>query len=164
MPIEIGSQAPTFTLSDAAEGVQYRLDDAVRRGPVVLAIYKSSCQASKTAMPVLDRLARAYPAERLTVWGIAQDSANVTRSFARRYGITFPILVDEDDYAVSRAYDIPETPTVVLIGSDGVVRWQSSGFDKAAMAELSQRVAELLGVPPVDVLAGSEDVPERVPG
>lgn len=164
MPVEVGMKAPSFVLLDAVEGERHSLGEALRRGPVVLAIYKASCQASKTAMPFLERIFEAYPAERLTVWGVAQDSANVTRSFVRRYGISFPVLLDEDDYAVSRAFDIPETPTISLIDRDGTVLWQASGFQKQAMAELSRRVAELLGVEPVDVVAGTDDVPDWVPG
>lgn len=164
MPVEVGMKAPPFALLDAVEGERHSLEEALRRGPVVLVIYKSSCQASKTAMPFLERLFQAYPRERLTVWGVAQDSANVTRSFIRRSGVTFPVLIDQDDYAVSRAFDIPATPTIVLIDRDGTVLWQAVGFQKAAMVELSRRVAELLELEPVDVVAGTEDVPDWVPG
>jgi peroxiredoxin len=164
MPVEVGSKVPSFALLDAFAGERRDLHDALRRGPVVLALYKASCQASKTAMPLLERLAQAYSPERLTVWGVAQDSANVTQSFARRTGVTFPVLLDQDDYALSRAFDIPETPTIVLIDRDGTVLWQTSGFQKASLAELSRRIGELLGLEPVDVLAGTEDVPDRVPG
>jgi len=94
MPVEVGMKAPAFVLLDAVEGERHSLEEALQRGPVVLAIYKASCQASKTAMPFLERIFEAYPAERLTVWGVAQDSANVTRSFIRRYGISFPVLLD----------------------------------------------------------------------
>ena len=164
MPVEVGMRAPAFVLLDAVEGERHSLEEALQRGPVVLAIYKASCQASKTAMPLLERIFRAYPHERLTVWGVAQDSANVTRSFMRRYGISFPVLLDQDDYAVSRAFDIPATPTIVLIDRDSTVLWQAVGFQKPALAELSRRVAELLAVEPVDVVAGTDDVPDWVPG
>mgnify|MGYP001080119343 CR=1 FL=1 len=164
MPITVGSKVPSFALLDALAGEDHRLHDALRRGPVVVAIYKASCQASKTAMPFLERIAQAYPRERLTVWGVAQDSANVTQSFVRRTGVTFPVLIDQDDYAVSRAFDIPETPTIVLIDRDGTVIWQSSGFQKTSLAELSRRIGELLGLEPADLLAGTDEVPDQVPG
>lgn len=164
MPVENGSQAPRFTLNDAAEGAPHSLDDALGRGPVVIGIYKSSCQASKTAFPFLEKLYQGYPKDRLTVLGVSQDSANVTRSFARRAGVTFPILVEEEGYGVSREFDIIATPSVFLIARDGTVLWQSVGFQKAEMEALSQRIAELLDVPPVDVLAGAEGQPAWVPG
>lgn len=164
MPVETGARAPEFTLSDAAEGQSVRLSDALARGPVLLGIYKSSCQASKTAFPFLERIFQGYPSDRLTVWGISQDSPNVTRSFARRYGITFPLLVDEDNYATSRAYDIIATPTVYLIDQSGEILWQATGFQKPGIEELNTKLAALLGVDPIDITAGTDDVPPWVPG
>lgn len=163
MPVETGALAPKFTLPDA-EGVPHALADALGRGPAVVGIYKSSCQASKTMFPFLERVFQGYPQDRLTVWGISQDTPNVTKSFARRYGITFPILVDQDDYAVSRDYDIMATPTVFLIDREGAIVWQAMGFQKPAMDELSAKVAELLGVDPVDITSGTDDVSPWVPG
>ena len=164
MAVEIGAVAPDFTLQDAQESRAYALAEALRRGPVVLGVYKSSCQASKTAFPFLERLGQTYPGDRLTVWGISQDSANVTRSFARRYGITFPLLIDENDWEVSRAYDIPATPTIFLLNRDGQVVFQAVGFQKPRMNELSAAVAELLQADAVDITEGTDDVPGWVPG
>jgi len=163
MPVETGTRAPEFTLPDA-EGATHRFDDANARGPVVVGLYKSSCQASKTMFPFLERISQVYPSERLTVWGVSQDSPNVTKSFARRYGITFPILIDQDDYAVSRAFDILATPTVFVVSASGEIVWQVMGFQKPAMDELSAKVAELLGVDSVDITSGTDDVSPWVPG
>jgi peroxiredoxin len=163
MPVETGTRAPHFALFDS-EGATYRLDDALARGPVVIGLYKSSCQASKTIFPFLERMFQGYSSDRLTVWGISQDSPNVTRSFARRYGITFPILIDQDDYRVSRAFDILATPTVFVMNPSGEIVWQAMGFQKPAMDELSAKVAELLGVEPVDITSGTDDVSPWVPG
>jgi peroxiredoxin len=162
LPLESGAPAPLFTLNDAKVGQPYRLAEALQRGPVLFGIYKSSCEASKTAFPFLEKIGQAYP--ELIVWGIAQDSPNVTRSFIRRTGVTFPMLIDDDDYAVSRAYDIVATPTLLLIDRSGAIVWQRMGFQKASIVELSARIAELLGVVPIDVLAGSDQVPAWVPG
>src|SRR6185437_7011561 len=81
MPVDAGTAAPTFALKDANEGQPYDLSQALRRGPVLLAIYKSSCQASKTAFPFLQKILEAYSSDQITVWGIAQDSPNITKSF-----------------------------------------------------------------------------------
>lgn len=164
MPVETGAIAPQFALPDAAEGQVYRLADGLARGPVLIGIYKSSCQASKTAFPFLERMHQGYPPDRFTVWGISQDSPNVTRSFARRYGISFPLLIEEDDYPASRAYDIQATPTIFLIDQSGDIVWQGMGFQRPAMEELNTKVAELLGVEPVDITTGFEDAPPWVPG
>lgn len=163
MPIETGAKAPDFRLTDA-EGNEHSLAEALTKGPVLLSIYKSSCGASKTAFPFLERLFQSYPHDRLTVWGVSQDSPNVTRSFMRRYGVTFPMLIEGDEYPVSNAYDIFATPTIFLIDSDGTVLWQAIGFQKPGIEELSAKIGELLGLAPADVLTGAEDAPAWVPG
>jgi peroxiredoxin len=162
LTIDVGATAPIFTLNDAVENLPHSLSEALQRGPLLIGIYKSSCEASKTTFPFLEKLHQAYPA--LTIWGVAQDSPNVTRSFTRRTGVTFPMLIDDNEYAVSRAYGIVATPTLFLIDESGIVIWQRMGFQKASMSELSTAIANLLGVPPVDILTGSEAVPVWVPG
>jgi peroxiredoxin len=162
LTIDVGATAPIFTLNDAVENLPHSLSEALQRGPLLIGIYKSSCEASKTTFPFLEKLHQAYPA--LTIWGVAQDSPNVTRSFTRRTGVTFPMLIDDNEYAVSRAYGIVATPTLFLIDGSGIVIWQRMGFQKASMSELSTAIADLLGVPPVDILTGSDAVPVWVPG
>lgn len=164
MPVDAGAAAPTFTLTDAADDEEYSLTDALQQGPVLVGIYKSSCQASKTAFPFLEKIHQAHPDGQISVWGIAQDSQNVTRSFIRRTGVTFPMLIDDNDYEVSRAFDIMATPTMYLIDKSGTVVWQGMGFQKPAMDELSKKVAELLGTEPLDLTSGTDDVPGWVPG
>jgi peroxiredoxin len=164
MTIEIGSKAPNIALNDAAEDKPFDLSEALGRGPVIVGIYKSSCEASKTMFRALELLRQAYPAEKLTIWGVAQDSPNVTRSFIRRIGISFPMLVEGDQYPVSQEYAIEATPTVFLIDGDGNVVWESMGFQKAAFEELNAKVAECLGTAPADLPAEIEDLPGWVPG
>ena len=112
---------------------------------MLLGIYKSSCASSKQMFPFLERLHERHGADGLTVLGISQDSANITRSFARRYGITFPLVLEGDDYPVSRAFDIMATPTVFLIEPDGTVAYATMGFMKPALDALGDAVADALG-------------------
>lgn len=148
-----------------AQGQTHVIAGALRRGPVVLAVYKSSCQASKTMFPFLERLAHRYHDDGLTVLGVSQDSPNVTRSFARRYGITFPIIVEGNEYPVSRAYDVFATPTVYLIRPDGTVAFTTMGFFKDQVNQLGDAVAAELGVPPEPLFTAQDtDVPVFVPG
>ena len=166
MTIEQGQRAPfpTAELSDA-EGQAHDLKSAVADGPLLLGIYKSSCASSKQMFPFLERLNERHRGDGLTVLGISQDSANITRSFARRYGITFPLLLEGDDYPVSRAFDIMATPTVFLIEPSGNVAYATMGFMKPALDALGDAVADALGKPhQVLVTPDDSDVPMFVPG
>src|ERR671926_196494 len=102
--IQLGSHAPATDLTlPTADGDKRSIGEALARGPVLLGIYKSSCAASKAMLPMLERIHDRFGDEGLTVFGVAQDSANITRSFARRYGVTFPLLIEGGDYPLSRA-------------------------------------------------------------
>ena len=92
--IETGSKVPDaidLSLESTADG-PISIAGALANGPVLVGLYKSSCQASKTMFPFLERLHQRHAGTPLTVLGVSQDSLNITRSFARRGGITFPIL------------------------------------------------------------------------
>lgn len=165
-PIEAEQPAPVIDIElRDAEGAVRTIDGALSAGPVVLGIYKSSCQGSKAMFPMLERLHKRYSDKGLTVLGVAQDSANVTRSFARRYGITFPIIIDPDNYTISRAFDIFATPTVFLIRPDGTVAATIMGFFKEQVNQFAASVAEALGLPDEPLTSEEEtDVPMFVPG
>jgi peroxiredoxin len=166
MTIEQGQTAPfpdgEFT---DAEGQAHDLSRAVADGPMLLGIYKSSCASSKQMFPFLERLNERYRGDGLKVLGISQDSANITRSFARRYGITFPLVLEGDDYPISRAFDIVATPTVFLIEPDGSVAYATMGFMKPALDALGDAVADALGKSHQALVTSTDaDVPIFVPG
>lgn len=164
VPIVEGTAAPRFTLFDAGGERSWSIEEAISDGPVVLGVYKSSCRASKIALPFLERLYQSYPKDKMTVWGIALDSPTVTSSFARRYDITLPILIDSEGYPTSQALEVSETPTIFLIDESGAIVWKAAGFDKPAFTELSEAIAERIGVPPVDITSGTDDVPSHEHG
>ena len=166
MAIEVGQAAPIVpgTFEDA-DGNPHELAAGMAEGPTLIGIYKSSCQASKTFFPFLERLHERYKDAGLRVVGIGQDSPNITRSFARRLGLTFPILIEPEGYPVSNAFDIAATPTVFLIGRDGKVAYTTMGFLKPGLDAMGDAVADALGLPR-QPLVGEDDasVPMFVPG
>ena len=166
MTTEQGQKAPFpgGEFSDA-EGQAHDLRSAAANGPLLLGIYKSSCASSKQMFPFLERLSKRHGTDGLTVLGVSQDSANITRSFARRYGITFPLVLEGDDYPVSRAFDIMATPTVFLIEPDGTVAYTTMGFMKPALDALGDAVADALGKPHQALVTTDDaDLPMFVPG
>ncbi len=166
VPIDAGSPAPGLNepFTDA-DGQSHNIADALQRGPVVLGIYRSSCQASKTMFPMLQRLHQRDGERGLSVYGVSQDSPNVTRSFARRYGITFPILIEGDDFPLSNRFDIFATPTVYLLRGDGTVASSIMGFFRDQVNEFATTVASELGVTSEPIIAEDEsDIPLFVPG
>lgn len=140
---------------------------ALATGPVLLGIYKSSCAASKVMMPVLQRIDARHHVDGLTTLGVAQDSANITRSFARRYGIDYPILIESPDYPISNGFQIGYTPTVFVLRQNGEIAYTTMGFLRGQVDEIESTVAgELKTEPAVIILPppAEPDVPFFVPG
>lgn len=166
MPVDQGDQAPLpDTPFPDAEGSDHDLAAALETGPLLLGIYKSSCASSKQMFPFLERFHQRYGEDRLQVFGVSQDSANITRSFARRYGITFPILLEGDDYPISQAFDIMATPTVFLINPDRSVAFTTMGFLKPSLDAFGDAVADAIGAPHTPLVTDADaDIPMFVPG
>jgi hypothetical protein len=118
-------------------------------------------------MPMLNRFVDRYGVFGLQVAGVAQDSANVTRSFIRRSGgLDYPVLIEGDDYPVSIAFDIFATPTIYVIRQEGTIAYTTMGFLRVQLEEVSQAVADVLGVSyqPIIHEEIDEEIPLFVPG
>lgn len=166
MSLESGQLAPLpdFPLPDA-EGVGHNLKEVLHNGPVLLGIYKSSCASSKQMFPMLERIHHRHAGQPLSVIGVSQDSANITRSFARRYGISFPLLVEGPEFPVSRAFEIAATPTIFLIEPEGTISYTTMGFLKPGLDAMADSVADALGLPHEPLISDADaDLPMFVPG
>lgn len=74
----------------------------------------------------------------MTVWGIASaDSESDLQTFADQYGITFPILIDDqgvhNQYAQQTPFPTAAYPQDWVIGTDGIIIYMNNGFELDAM-------------------------------
>ncbi len=161
--IRTGTKAPDFALSDT-DDKRISLRAALARGPVVAAFFKISCPTSQFTLPFLERLYKAYGSNGAAFLGISQDDVQDTRDFCTEYGITFPVLIEEEGFPVSNEYGITNVPTFYLIAPDGTVKVDSVGFGKRALEEISDELARLSGCPTAPVFQPGEIVPETKPG
>jgi len=158
-----GTSAPEINLS-STKGTKFSLDQALKRGPVVAAFFKISCPVCQLSLPYVERMYRAYPGSRVTIVGVSQDERDETESFAREYGISFPLLLDpEDSYPASNAYDLTNVPSIFLI-ADGEVKLSIVGWDKRDMEKLNAEVARASGIPAQPIFRKGEDVPTSKAG
>jgi peroxiredoxin len=98
--------------------------------------------------------------------GISQDDAKATANFAREYGITFPMALDEKEknYPASNAYGLTNVPTIFLIDTDGTVRVSSTGFVKADLETIAAELAARAKMAAAPLFKTSESVPANRPG
>jgi peroxiredoxin len=153
-----GKIAPDFALS-TLEGKQFSLHQALDRGPVIAAFFKVSCPTCQYTFPFLDRLYKAYGDKNVNLVGISQNDKKDTVAFAREYGITFPLLLDDTrTYPVSNAYGLTNVPTIFWIAPDGEIEMSSVGWVRSDFEQLNHRMAELAQVVQAPMFRAGEDV------
>lgn len=159
-----GKQAPGFKLS-TMDGGEFSLSDALARGPVVLAFFKISCPVCQFALPYIERIYQAAKNKNVSIVGVSQNSKKDTDFFARQYGITLPIALDDPArYEVSNAYGLTNVPTVFYIEQDGTIEISSVGWSRADVEEIARKISNQTKLAPIPVIASGEDVPAFRPG
>lgn len=108
-----GELAPDFTLSEAGTGERVHLDEAARRGPVVLSFYRGQwcpyCNLEARALESIRDEIRALGGE---IYLIGPESEGNALKLREKTGATIPLLPDTDA-AVAEAYRLVfELPAV----------------------------------------------------
>ena len=159
-----GTAAPDFKLQ-TMDGMQFSLRDALANGPVVAAFFKISCPVCQYAFPFLERIYKAHGGKKVTIVGVSQNEKKDTSAFAKEYGVTFPILLDDTKtYPVSNAYGLTNVPSIFWIGQDGEIEISSVGWDKREIEEINRKAAQTNGAGPKAVFRSDEQVADYRPG
>ena len=160
--LETGALASHFALL-GTDGRDYALPGDLNGEPAVLVFLRVKCPTCDVAMPYFNRLREVYP-DGWRLWAVSQDDPTRTAEYQKRFGLRYPVLIDAPALDVSRLYDPPSTPTFFLVGRSGRIEYTSEGFAKDDLNELSARLAEILGIPPVDIAPPGDGAPAMKPG
>jgi peroxiredoxin len=156
--LEAGVQAPQFELP-AMNGPGFSLQTALKNGPVLAVFFKISCPVCQYAFPYFERVYKAYGPGKVSIVGISQNEKQETAEFVKRYGITFPILLDDTkSFPVSNAYGLTNVPTAFWIAEDGEIEISSVGWVRQDVEEIGRRVASAGGQAPKPIFQPSEQV------
>ena len=152
--------APDFGLPRLASGNEQLYSNDGRL--TFLVFYKFSCPTCQLALPYINKIYEAYGND-VRFFAIAQDNAEKTEQFAKDYGLTLPLLLDETPYPVSRKYQLVSVPSIFLINPDYTIRFAGEGFVKQELLNLADVIAEKAGKEQVEIF-GNDSVPEFKPG
>lgn len=117
---EVGKPAPDFTLVDR-DGRAWTLSDLA--GQVVFVNFWATwCPPCREEMPAMQRLYEMLPADKFKMLAILnKDKPILADAFAKRGGITMPILDDQDNRVGSK-YGLTGLPETFIVDKEGVIR------------------------------------------
>lgn len=126
----------------------FSMTDHLGKDVVLVSFWATWCEPCKAEMPTLQGLQEKYADQGFTVVSVSMDSPETqsgVKPYIRRQGYTFPVMVDEDT-AIAQALNPSGTvPFTVIIGRDGNVKKQISGFQPSEAAHIEREVTALLG-------------------
>jgi cytochrome c biogenesis protein CcmG/thiol:disulfide interchange protein DsbE len=137
---QLGRPAPAFALERLGGG-QVSLED-LRGRPIVLNFWASWCVPCRDEAPMLTELAADYADQGLVVVGIVyRDEATNAVDFMRRYGQTYPGLLDPE-HRTALDYGVLGIPETYFIDASGIIRGRQLG--PLVASELGAAVSAIL--------------------
>lgn len=151
-------KAPQFELP-AMDGSTFSLQEALSRGPVLAIFFKISCPVCQYALPYFERVYKTYGRGNLSIIGISQNDKKDTAEFTKRYGLSFPMLLDDTKtYPASNAYGLTNVPTAFWISQSGEIEISSVGWSRKDFEEIVKKAASANGQAPKPVFQPTEQI------
>lgn len=132
--------APDFT-APLLSGESFSLS-AARGTPVVLNYWATWCGPCRREMPALQQAAENYGG-RVQFLGVNQgEKPEAIAPFIEEFGITFPIVLDQEQAVGADLYNVKGLPTTFFIDAEGTVRRVWMG--EMNTITLEEGIAEIL--------------------
>ena len=121
--LEKGNLAPDFELK-SIDGKTMKLS-SLRGKKVIVNMWATWCPPCRLEMPEMEKFYTENKNEGIEILAVnltkAEKSRNDVPAFVKAYGITFPILMDENG-DVARLYEVSSIPATSIIDTQGVIR------------------------------------------
>ena len=136
--LQEGNRAPDFTLQ-TLDGEKVKLSNMLGK-IVFLNFWTTWCPPCKAEMPDLQEFYEEQQDNNIEIVAVnittSEKKADDVGVFAKEYGLTFPVLLDNKG-DVADTYRILTIPTTYVIDKHGIVRKKIIGpLDKKQMVEL----------------------------
>lgn len=121
--LEKGNLAPDFELK-SIDGKAMKLS-SLRGKKVIVNMWATWCPPCRLEMPEMGKFYTKNKNQEIEILAVnltkAEKSRNDVPTFMKAYGITFPVLLDENG-DVARLYEVSSIPASFIIDTQGVVR------------------------------------------
>jgi len=132
-----GKPAPNFQVQ------QWLTDEPDRKGKVVLIDFWATwCPPCRATIPELNTFQAKFKDD-LTVIGVSDETPDVLKAFMAKTEMKYAVATDPDG-KMKQAINVAGIPHVLIISTDGIVRWQ--GFplsdEEPLTAEIVKQVID----------------------
>jgi peroxiredoxin len=139
-----GGKATNFTVRDI-KGKYLRLRDFDKQ-VVLMNFWATWCKPCLVELKHLQKLYKKYNSKGFVVLGVSMDGPQTrakVKPFVKRYGLTFPVVIDKETRIVKLYNPKRAAPFSVLIKRGKVVRTRE-GFHVSDLPAIEKEVCELL--------------------
>jgi peroxiredoxin len=144
------ARATDFSLR-SVDGRTFRLSDHLGKDVILLSFWATWCVPCLGEMPELEKIYRDHKAQGFTVVGLSMDGpesiANVEPT-VRRYGVTYPIVLDEETRVTAVYNPARDAPYAVLIDRSGRIVERKLGYAPGDEVKLKEEIVKLLAAAP----------------
>ena len=104
-------------------------------GPVILTFWATTCAPCRRELPMLEKLAKDYSDQNLTVLAInTGEAADEISEFLDGLSVDLPVVIDTNGTLMNR-FEVLFLPTTYFIDSDWVLRYRTIGEPRPAQIE-----------------------------
>ncbi len=122
---KVGDKAADFSTS-TLDGKKVSLSSYAGKKPLHLVFWATWCPNCLKEIPEINALQKKF-GNRLAILAInvgINDSAQAARRYQKEHGMQYPVIFDEGS-TITNTYGVVGTPTQILIGTDGIIRYRS---------------------------------------
>ena len=124
--LRIGDPPPAFSLPDL-DGRTVTVPADLRGKAVVVHFWADWCQFCLEEMPALDQLYRQYRDRGLVILAVNVGQPRAAaQTYARRVGISYPVLLDGDSTTAKR-YGVVGLPRTFFLDRKGLIKYKLLG-------------------------------------
>ncbi len=143
MPLKIGANAPSISLSDT-KGRRIAVPED---GRLMIAFVSPECATCRVIAPALEILATSAERWHYTFYVIAGGKKADFAAFAAQTKTRINFLLEPAPYALRAAYGVKQTPTLFLLNDHKVESvqegWSRDEWQKAVQAVFTREMPDL---------------------
>lgn len=167
--LQPGDKAPDFFLPRMPSGdidcpETESLADLVSGGAALLILAKTACPTCQYLAHFLGRFDGGGRNSRVSVRLILQASTTEAETFLEEWSPRVAILLDEDPFPVSEAFNIRYVPSGFLVSQTGLVENSFESFVRSELEEIDGKIRIMEGWPQRRLFESQERVPAFRPG